>query len=330
MISFVKKIFVTLFIFFLLSCAALFFWLQQPLLPAAHPPIAFDIKPGISSKSISQQIAAAGVATPPWLFTLLIRVTGNSAKIKAGAYEATPGMTPLDLLDKLVRGDFKQASLAVIEGWTFRQMRAALAAHPDLKHDTLLLSDTELLAQIAPAYAEAEGLFFPDTYLFPKGSSDWEIYKQAHAALMQRLEDAWVQRAANLPYRSSYEALIMASIVEKETGQTADRAMIAGVFVNRLKLHMPLQTDPTVIYGMAENYQGNIRKRDLQTDTRYNTYLRTGLPPTPIALPGAAALNAALHPARTDALYFVARGDGSSEFSASLDAHNRAVNKYQR
>jgi UPF0755 protein len=209
-------------------------------------------------------------------------------------------------------------------------MRQAMAEHQALKHDTAALSEPDLLARLAPDFKKAEGLFAPDTYLFAKGASDWQIYKQAHALLMQRLNDAWANRDASLPYKTPYEALIMASIVEKETGQKAEREMISGVFVNRLKLGMPLQTDPTVIYGMGQQYQGNIRKRDLQTDTPYNTYTRTGLPPTPIALPGALSLAAALNPARTDALYFVSRGDGSSHFSSNLNDHNQAVNEYQR
>jgi UPF0755 protein len=199
-----------------------------------------------------------------------------------------------------------------------------------LKHDTSDMSDEELLAKVAPGYSKPEGLFFPDTYLFARGASDLQIYRQAHALMQKRLDDAWASRAAGLPYKSPYEALIMASIVEKETGRKADRDLIAGVFVNRLKQGMLLQTDPTVIYGMGERYKGNIHKRDLQTDTPYNTYLRAGLPPTPIALPGAASIAAALNPARTDALYFVARGDGTSHFSNTLTEHNQAVNKYQR
>jgi UPF0755 protein len=173
-------------------------------------------------------------------------------------------------------------------------------------------------------------MFFPDTYLFAKGSSDIQVYQQAHASQLKRLNDAWEARAANLPYQSKYEALIMASIIEKETGQPSERAQIAAVFVNRLKTGMLLQTDPTVIYGMGDKYQGKIYKRDLLTDTPYNTYTRAGLPPTPIALPGLASITAALNPARSDALYFVARGDGTSHFSENLSEHNRAVNKYQR
>ncbi|MBI3230256.1 MAG: endolytic transglycosylase MltG, partial [Burkholderiales bacterium] len=217
-----------------------------------------------------------------------------------------------------------------IEGWTFAQMRAAVAEHPGLKHDTVKLSNKELLEKLNLEFKQAEGLFFPDTYRFAKGVSDLQIYKQAHGAMMRKLAQSWDKREPNLPYKNAYQALVMASIVEKETGQKAERDMIAGVFVNRLRQGMLLQTDPTVIYGMGDKYQGKIHKRDLETDTPYNTYTRAGLPPTPIALPGAASLTAAMMPAKTNALYFVARGDGSSEFSNNLVDHNRAVNKYQR
>ena len=242
-----------------------------------------------------QEVARSGVPVQPVLLEALARLTGNGARIKAGSYELEPGTTPQRLVDQLVRGEFAQHSLAVIEGWTFRQMRQAIADNTALKHDTANLSDAELMAKMAPDYQQAEGLFFPDTYLFAKGSSDLQIYKRAHA-LMQKTagRGAGPTATPDLPYKAPYEALMMASIVEKETGQKADRDLIAGVFVNRLRKGMLLQTDPTVIYGMGERYDGNIRKRDLQTDTPYNTYTRAGLPPTPIALPGAAALAAAL------------------------------------
>lgn len=266
----------------------------------------------------------------PMLLGLLARITGKAARLKAGHYELKPGTTPLALIDQLVRGEFAQESIAIIEGWTFKQMRQAIAAHPALKHDTAGLSDKELIARIAPDYNAPEGLFFPDTYLFAKGSSELQIYKQAHAVMMKRLNEAWEKRVPSLPYKSPYEALIMASIIEKETGDRSERNMIASVFVNRLRQGMLLQTDPTVIYGMGEKFKGNIRKRDLETDTPYNTYTRAGLPPTPIALPGAESIAAALNPAKSDALYFVSRGNGTSEFSNNLADHNRAVNKYQR
>ncbi|OHV96775.1 aminodeoxychorismate lyase [Janthinobacterium lividum] len=305
------------------------YWAQQPITTEGEA-IPFTITPGSGAHAAGQQIADAGVPIVPILFNLLARVEGKTSKIKAGSYELKPGTTPQRLITQLARGEFAQESLTIIEGWTFKQMRMAMASHPGLKHDTVGLSDKALMAIISPEFVQPEGLFFPDTYLFAKGASEMQIFKQAHTAMIGRLSEAWDKRDPALPYKNPYEALIMASIVEKETGQKSERAMIAGVFVNRLKTGMLLQTDPTVIYGMGDNYQGKIRKRDLEADTPYNTYTRGGLPPTPIALAGAQSLTAALAPARTQALYFVARGDGTSQFSANLPDHNRAVNQYQR
>ena len=326
---FIKKLVIFAILFVIAGGAYFFYWAGQPITSAGEP-IEFSIKPGSGVGVASQQIARAGVPVNPYMFSMLARVTRSAAKIKAGTYELKPGTTPRLLINQLVRGEFAQESLTIIEGWTFRQMRAAVAASNSLNHDTVELSDQELMAKISTDYKAPEGLFFPDTYLFAKGSSDLKIYKQAHALLLERLAAAWAKRDESLPYKTPYEALIMASIVEKETGQKSERAMIAGVFVNRLKLGMMLQTDPTVIYGMGENYAGNIRKKDLETDTPYNTYVRVGLPPTPISLPGVQSLAAALGPAKTEALYFVSRGDGSSKFSDNLPDHNKAVNQYQR
>lgn len=325
-----KKLLILSVILILIASAGLAYWARTAILPANQPAKEFAIEPGSGVNSSAKQIADAGVPLNPDLFIVLARLSGKGGKIKAGHYEIKPGTTPLRLLDQLVRGEFAQESLAIIEGWTFKQMRQAIADHPSFKHDTVALSEQELLAKVAPGYKYAEGLFFPDTYRFAKGASEIQVYKQAHAQLLRRLNRAWAARDPSLPYKSPYEALVMASIIEKETGAEADRGLIAAVFVNRLKRGMLLQTDPTVIYGMGEKYDGNIRKRDLSADTPYNTYVHAGLPPTPIALPGAAALAAAFNPARTDALYFVSRGDGSSQFSNNLDDHNRAVKKYQR
>ena len=324
-----KKLLLCLILVCGMAAGGMFYWAKQPVFEAGQPR-PFTINPGSILSSSVQQIAEAGVGVNPELLELLARATGKGSKLKAGSYELKPGATPLRLLTQLVRGEFTQESLTVIEGWTFRQMRQAVAAQTALKHDTAVLSDAELLAKISPDYSMPEGLFFPDTYLFAKGSSDMLVYKQAHNLLLKRLNQAWERRDISVPYKTPYEALIMASIVEKETGRRADRNTIAGVFVNRLKIGMLLQTDPTVIYGMDDQYQGVIRKHDLTTDTPYNTYTRAGLPPTPIALPGAESIEAALHPAQTDALYFVAKGDGSSHFSSSLGEHNQAVNQYQR
>ena len=313
----------------LLSAASIFYWAQQSIVSEGKP-VEFTVKPGSSVRATAQQLADAGVPLNPDLFTLLVRVTGQGAKIKAGQYELKPGVSPLRLIEQLVRGEFAQESLTIIEGWSFKQMRQALAVHPALKHDAAQLSDQELLAKIGAEYKFPEGLFFPDTYRFAKGSGELQIYRLAYTAMMKRLSEQWAKRDPALPYKTPYEALIMASIVEKETGQKSERGLIAGVFVNRLRIGMLLQTDPTVIYGMGERYQGNIRKRDLLTDTPYNTYTRGGLPPTPIALAGAQSLAAVMNPASTNALYFVSRNDGTSQFSASLAEHNNAVNQYQR
>ncbi|MEO8837554.1 MAG: endolytic transglycosylase MltG [Herbaspirillum sp.] len=306
------------------------YWSQQPILPFDHAPIDFTIQSGSSLVSSAQQIADAGVPVHPDWLVWLARVTGRSTKIKAGSYQIKPGVSPNRLLRKLERGEFAQESLTIIEGWTFQQMRAAIAAQPNLKHDSADWSDAELMAKITADYSVPEGLFAPDTYLYAKDTSDLQVYRQAYALQQKRLDEAWLGHDDDLPYKNPYQALIMASIVEKETGHQEERDMIAGVFINRLKLGMLLQTDPSVIYGMGAAYTGTIRRRDLVTDTPYNTYTRKGLPPTPISLPGVASLAAALHPAKTNALYFVARGDGSSHFSNNLGEHNSAVNKYQR
>ncbi|WP_414691352.1 endolytic transglycosylase MltG [Noviherbaspirillum sp.] len=326
----IRKLLLFVIVFSLLSAATVTFWAHQPIIGMGGKPIEFSIKAGSGVRSSVEQIASAGVPVNPTLLGFLARLSGKSGRLKAGNYELKPGTTPLALIDQLARGEFAQEALVIIEGWTFRQMRQAVASHPALKHDTAALSDQELLAKINPQYSKPEGLFFPDTYLFAKGASDLQVYKQAHSLLQKRLNEAWGRRDPSLPYKSPYEALIMASIVEKETGQKSERNMIAAVFINRLKRGMLLQTDPTVIYGMGDAFKGNIRKRDLETDTPYNTYTRAGLPPTPIALPGAESLEAALNPANTDALYFVSRGNGTSVFSSNLNDHNRAVNKYQR
>jgi UPF0755 protein len=327
----IKKLIVTGVIVSVAAVAGFSYWAKQPI-TTGEPAIDFVVAPGSSVGAAAQQIASAGVPVNPFMLALLARLTGQASRIKAGTYELKPNTTPRRLLTQLVRGEFAQESVTIIEGWTFRQMRQALAGAKALRHDTAELSDKELIAKIAPEakFKQPEGLFFPDTYLFAKGSSELQIYKQAHQAMMNHLNAAWEKRDPSLPYANPYEALIMASIVEKETGQKSERSMIAGVFVNRLKAGMLLQTDPTVIYGMGEKYEGKISKKDLTTDTPYNTYVRAGLPPTPIALPGLQSLSAALSPARTEALYFVSRGDGTSKFSDNLNDHNKAVNQYQR
>lgn len=327
--AFFKKLILLLILLFMAAAAGLAYWASQPIHQSENA-IDFSIKPGSSVRSLSSQIREAGVPQNPLLFEILVRLSGKGTKLKAGSYEAEPGISPFRLLDKIANGEFSQAAVSIIEGWTFQQMRKLIDAHPAIKHETSTLSDRELMKKIDADYTSPEGLFFPDTYLFAKGSSDLQIYQQAHAAMLKRLNEAWNARSPALPYKNVYEALTMASIVEKETGQESERSLIAAVFINRLRVGMLLQTDPTVIYGMGDAYKGKIYKRDLLADTPYNTYTRAGLPPTPIALPGMASISAAMNPADSGALYFVARGDGTSHFSDSLTEHNRAVNKYQR
>jgi UPF0755 protein len=301
---------------------------SQPLEMRAAP-VRVKIERGMSVGAMAEAIGTAGVGLAPWRMTLAARLRGDAPAIKAGTYEFAAPLTLAALLDKLVRGDVLLSELTVVEGWTFRQMRAALARHPDLLHDTAALSDAEILRRIEASEAHPEGLFFPSTYRFAPASSDLEVYRQAYRLMRRTLDEAWATRAPGLPLADPYQALVLASIVEKETGRAADRDKVAAVFVNRLRLGMLLQSDPTTIYGLGEAFDGNLRKRDLQSDTPYNSYTRAGLPPTPIALPGRASIVAALNPAPIRALYFVARGDGSSEFSEDLGAHNRAVARYQ-
>ncbi len=296
----------------------------------AASPLEFAVRPGSGLRAAAGQMAEAGIGFAPWQFSLLGRITGRATTIKAGSYEVETGVTPWQLLAKLTKGDVSQAEILFVEGWTFAQVRRALDAHPDLAHETRGLADREVLVRLGIAEDNPEGLFFPDTYLFAKQSADLQVLARAYRSLSQKLAAEWDARAPGLPYTRPYQALIMASIVEKETGRAEDRGRIAAVFVNRLRRGMLLQTDPTVIYGLGARFDGNLRKRDLLTDGPYNTYTRAGLPPTPIAMPGLASLQAALRPAKAEDLYFVARGDGSSQFSRTLDEHNRAVDRYQR
>lgn len=293
-------------------------------------PFEFTLKHGSSLRSVARQIQTSGLPVNAIAFEVLARVLGKGRSVKAGNYELQAPLSTLDLLTKITQGDVTQSEVTFIEGQTFAQMRKLLAENPGIRQDAKDLSDGDILKRIGATESSAEGLFFPDTYMFASGMSDLSILKRAYGAMRHNLDEAWRNRASNLPYGSPYEALIMASIVEKETAKPEERPRIAGVFVNRLQLGMKLQTDPTVIYGLGNGFEGRLHKRDLNTDTPYNTYTRAGLPPTPIAMPGIAALEAAVRPDKTEALYFVARGDGSHYFSRTLDEHNRAVNQYQR
>ena len=304
-------------------------WLHRPLdLPA--PTVDLSVEPGTTPRGVAEAVAATGTRVHPQLLYAWFRFSGQDRQIRAGSYELERGVTPRTLLNTLVRGEEATRSVVLVEGWNFRQVRAALAKAEQLKPETVGETDEALMARLGKPGLHPEGRFFPDTYTYSKGSTDVALLQRAMRAMDKKLEAAWAARANDSPLKTPDEALILASIVEKETGQSKDRPEVAAVFANRLRIGMPLQTDPTVIYGLGTTYDGNIRKKDLQTDTPWNTYTRRGLPPTPIAMPGQAALLAAVRPAFSKSLYFVSRGDGTSQFSPSLDEHNRAVNRYQR
>jgi peptidoglycan lytic transglycosylase G len=304
-------------------------WYAFTPVPVAAFPVEFEVPAGSGLRATARLLEKAGLEVRPLHFELLARATGRSGAIKAGNYEITAPTTPAELLDKLTRGAVLQADIRIIEGWTFQQLRTVLDESPAFRHDSEGLGAAELLARLGAKEGHPEGLFFPDTYLFARGSSDIAVLRRAYRAMQRHLAAEWSQRAADVPYKTPYEALIMASIVEKETGRPEERDQIAGVLVNRLRIGMALQADPTVIYGLGSDFDGNLKRAHLTTDGPYNTYTRPGLPPTPIALPGRASLRAALRPAQTKALYYVSRGDGSSHFSRNLEEHNRAVSKYQ-
>jgi len=316
----------------LVSAAFGVWWVDQPLrFPARvseQQPLEVEIPPGQSARGVAEKLSASGVQTPWVLLYGWFRISGGSRDIKAGSYEFTPGTTPRTLLSKLVRGEQAVRSITILEGWNHRQVFELLRASPDLTQDLEGLSTADIMALIGYPGRHPEGRFFPDTYRVSKRATASSVLRQAAQAMDKRVNDAWAQRDSTVPLRTPEDALILASIIEKETGLESDRRRIGGVFTNRLRIGMRLQTDPTVIYGLGERFDGNLRRDDLQTDTPYNTYTRAGLPPTPIAMPGAASLRAAVQPGDTNAIYFVARGDGSSQFSATLEEHNAAVQRY--
>ena len=318
--------------------AACLAWLQLPMgfkpqiVSSSPSPQVLDlsIEMGTSPKGVAQAIADAGADVSPPLLVLWFRLSGQDRAIKAGSYEITPEMSPRMVLNMLARGEESLRYVTLVEGWTFKQVKQALAKAETLKASTQGMSDAQIMAQLGRPNVHPEGRFYPDTYSYSKGTSDLAVMNRALKAMDRQLAKAWSQKPANLPLVSPDEVLTLASIVEKETGRASDRPFISSVFHNRLKIGMRLQTDPTVIYGLGDAFDGNLRRVDLRTDTPYNTYTRAGLPPTPIAMPGKAALKAAIEPAPSNFLYFVAKGDGSSHFSQSLSEHNNAVNKYQR
>jgi UPF0755 protein len=305
-------------------------WYVSEPLDIARLPVEVEIPRGAGFRTAVDQLEKAGIRVRPYEFELLARALGRSRDIKAGSYEIAVPLTPAELLEKLARGDVTQAEIRLIEGWTFAQFRAALDASPDVRHETAGLEDAQVLALVQAAESHPEGLFFPDTYVFGKGSSDVRVLRRAYRAMQRHLKAEWEARGPDVPYQTPYEALIMGSIIEKETGKASERELIAGVLVNRLRIGMRLQVDPTVIYGLGAAFDGNLKKIHLLEDGPYNTYTRAGLPPTPIAMPGLASLRSALRPGKTEALYYVSKGDGSSQFSRTLDEHNRAVSRFQR
>ncbi|MDO9065143.1 MAG: endolytic transglycosylase MltG [Sulfuricella sp.] len=329
MMTVIKRAITALIILGMLAAGWALYFANTPVhLPQL--PYEFTLKHGSSLRTIARQFSAEGLFPEPWSFIVLAKTLGKEGEIKAGNYQLDREITPFQLVKKITKGDVSQSEIVFIEGWNFSQMRKALDEHPAIRHDTSGLSDRELLNRLGVQEESAEGLFFPDTYYFSNGMSDLSVLKRANQIMGQRLADAWRERGPNLPYSTPYEALIMASIIEKETGRSGERPMIAAVFINRLRIGMRLQTDPTVIYGLGEAFDGNLHKRDLTTDNAYNTYTRAGLPPGPIAMPGWASIHAALHPGATSALYFVSRGDGTHQFSRDLAEHNQAVARYQK
>ena len=293
--------------------------------------LTLEVRPGMGIGAIARELQRQpGLLRSTFYLEVYARSSGLAPRLKAGEYALVPGMTPRSLLERIATGQVIQYPLTVVEGWNFRQLRQALAEHPKVVHTLQSLDDAAIMARLGRPGVHPEGRFFPDTYHFPAGTRDEAFLQRALTAMDQRLAAIWDQRTPNLLLRDAEQALILASIVEKETGQAEERAQIAGVFIRRLQKDMPLQTDPTVIYGLGAAFDGDLRRQDLLTDTPYNTYTRKGLPPTPIALPGAAALLATVRPAAGDALYFVANGTGGHVFSATLDEHNLAVNRYQR
>jgi UPF0755 protein len=323
---------ISLLLIFITGVCAWLFWLDMqkqlndPLNVDAR--IDFTIKPGTGLKIVSHELKNLGLMQQPFYLLIEARRQGKESQIKAGEYEINPGTTPLQLLDQFVAGKVKQHALILIEGWSFAQVLETIKNNRTLQQSPDLIDGQSLMAALLMPDISPEGQFFPDTYHFPRGTTDIQFLQRAYDKMQMVLAEEWEQRSENLPYQSPYEALIMASLIEKETALPEERGNIAGVFVRRLQRGMKLQTDPTVIYAMGDQYEGKLLRKDLDIDSPYNTYVYAGLPPTPIALAGRESLRAALHPEEGNTLYFVAKGDGSHHFSETLDEHNRAVTRY--
>lgn len=292
-------------------------------------PVEVEIPRGAGFRVAIEQLEKSGAPVGRWEFEVMARLLGRERDVKAGNYQFAQPVTPLELLERLTRGDVTLAEVRLIEGWTFAQFRDALDNSPNLRHDTLGMDDQEVLSRVQALEKHPEGLFFPDTYLFSRGASDLQVLRRAYRAMQRHLAAEWESRDPSVPYATPYEALTMASIIEKETGRAGERDLIGGVLLNRLRIGMRLQVDPTIIYGLGTSFDGNLKKVHLQEDGPYNTYTRAGLPPTPIAMPSLASLRSAMRPGKTDAMYYVSKGDGTSQFSRTLEEHNRAVARYQ-
>ena len=332
LIKFIKKLLIWGILFSVLAISILtiqLFRFQYKHIQLPGEEHTFAIKPGTNIKAIANKLSLEKIIEDPWLFILLAKLKGVETKVRAGEYRLRPGQTTSGLLEIFTTGNSIQYSFTVIEGWTFRQMMAQLESNPVIINTLKNKTNDQIMTALGYSGQHPEGLFYPDTYQFPKGTTDVQFLQRAYQLMQKHLQKAWENRAKNLPLKTAYEALTLASIIEKETGAGHERALIASVFIQRLNKDMKLQTDPTIIYGMGDSFDGNIRRKDLRKDTPYNTYVHKGLTPTPIALPGLDAINAALHPADSKALYFVSKGDGTHQFSETLREHNNAVIKYQ-
>jgi len=329
--SLLVSVFASLFGAGLIIVVAVAGWVVWSVIKPIEPgPQVYEIAAGQGLSQFGEQLVDRGVIEETLTLRVWAKLTGVGRQIKLGRYQLDEQKRLVDVIEKLVQGDVITQQVSLIEGHSFKQFRQSLAEHPNLQHTLAEMTDDEVLAKLGSDQLHPEGLFFPDTYEYVDGTSDFEILERAYLRMNEKLDEAWQKRRPDVPLQSAYEALILASIVEKETGAAEERSRIAGVFVNRLRTGMRLQTDPTVIYGLGESFDGNLTRKHLVTDNEYNTYTRGGLPPTPIANPGAEALLAVVQPADTTAVFFVSRGDGTHQFSETLEQHNEAVDKYQR
>ena len=325
-----RKLIILSSIVFIVASLDVFIFMTQPM--KINQSFEYEIKRGASVSVLSRSLYNQGILSRPYYLSIYARITGQASQLKVGEYTIEPGMTPFSLLKIIVAGRVRQYSITLVEGNNYWQMLEQVRQSPHLEHTLTNISDEQIMSHLGYDNQHPEGRFYPDTYYFPRGTTDVEFLRRAYDQMELHLAEAWQGRDEGLPFKTPYEALIMASIVEKESALASERTVIAGVFINRLRKRMRLQTDPTVIYGLGKNFDGDIRFRDLRTDTPYNTYTRSGLPPTPIAMPGIEAIKAVMHPESTDYLYFVAIGDGkgSHAFSSTLAEHESLVDKYQR